>query len=226
MIFILSIQYNIALVEDNPVNRKDFIDKLQLFKDIHIICICNSGEEFVSKTKNLPIDKLPDVVFMDLKMDKLSGPETIRISKLNEYKMKFIAYTVFDDDSHIFDAIKAGAVGYLLKHESGQKIYDCIIETMENGGSGISPSIARKALEMLVNAKKEVVSDSIIEKNLTQKEKQILELLIKGLDAKRIAETLDSSPLTVRKHIANVYRKLHVNSKAQVISLATKEKWF
>lgn len=222
----MTIQYNIALVEDNAVNRKDFKDKLELFRNINIVCICNSGEEFIERTKSLPIDKLPDVVFIDLKMDKLSGPETIRISKLNENKMQFIAYTVFDDDSHIFDAIKAGAVGYLLKHESGQKIYDCLIETMENGGSGISPSIARKALEMLVKSNNEVIPDSIIEKNLTLKEKQVLELLIKGLDAKRIAETLDSSTLTVRKHIANVYKKLHVNSKAQVISLANKEKWF
>lgn len=219
-------KYHIALVEDNAVNRSDFKDKISSFNDVKLICICQSGEEFIEKTKGMPIDKLPDVVFMDLKMDKLSGAETIRLSKLNENKMQFIAYTVFDDDAHIFDAIKAGAVGYLLKHESGQKIYDCLIETMENGGSGISPSIARKALEMLIKTDQDVIPDSIIEKTLTQKEKQILELLIKGLDAKRIAETLDSNTLTVRKHIANVYKKLHVNSKAQIISLANKEKWF
>lgn len=217
--------YNIALVEDNAVNRKDFKDKIQSFQNIQIVFMCESGEEFLEKTKGMQIEKLPDMVFIDLKMDKLSGPETIRLSKLNENKMQFIAYTVFDDDKHIFEAIRAGAVGYLLKHESGQKIYDCLIETMENGGSSISPSIARKALEMLVNPTAEIKSDSIIEKSLTQKEKEILELLIKGLDAKRIAETLDSNTLTVRKHIANVYKKLHVNSKAQIISLASKESW-
>ncbi len=217
--------YNIALVEDNAVNRKDFKDKLTNFKNINLVFVCHNGEDFLEKTNGLPIDKLPDVVFMDLKMDKLSGSETIRISKLNENKMQFIAYTVFDDDTHIFDAIKAGAVGYLLKHESGQKIYECLIETIQNGGSGISPSIARKALEMLGKTNNNLIQDSLIEKTLTPKEKEILELLIKGLDAKRIAETLDSNTLTVRKHIANVYKKLHVNSKAQIISLANKEKW-
>lgn len=218
-------KYRIALVEDNAVNRKDFAEKMASFSDVGITWVCNNGEEFIEKTRGLPIEKLPDVVFMDLKMDVLSGPETIRIAKTHQSKMQFIAYTVFDDDAHIFDAIKAGAVGYLLKHESGQKIYDCLIETMENGGSGISPSIARKALEMLIKSDKEEVSDSLIERTLTPKEKQILELLVKGLDAKRIAEAIDSNTLTVRKHIANVYKKLHVNSKAQIISLANKEKW-
>lgn len=218
-------KYRIALVEDNAVNRKDFEEKMAVFSNVGISWVCNNGEEFIEKTRGLPIEKLPDVVFMDLKMDVLSGPETIRIAKTHQNKMQFIAYTVFDDDAHIFDAIKAGAVGYLLKHESGQKIYDCLIETMENGGSGISPSIARKALEMLIKSDKEEVSDSLIERTLTPKEKQILELLVKGLDAKRIAEAIDSNTLTVRKHIANVYKKLHVNSKAQIISLANKEKW-
>ncbi|MCC7299305.1 MAG: response regulator transcription factor [Bacteroidia bacterium] len=218
-------KYRIALVEDNAVNRKDFEEKMAVFSNVGITWVCNNGEEFIEKTRGLPIEKLPDVVFMDLKMDVLSGPETIRIAKTHQNKMQFIAYTVFDDDAHIFDAIKAGAVGYLLKHESGQKIYDCLIETMENGGSGISPSIARKALEMLIKSDKEEVSDSLIERTLTPKEKQILELLVKGLDAKRIAEAIDSNTLTVRKHIANVYKKLHVNSKAQIISLANKEKW-
>lgn len=218
-------KYKIALVEDNSVNRKDFKDKLSNYNNLQLVLICSSGEEFIEKTKKMPFDKLPDVVFMDLKMDKLSGAETIRLSKLHENKIQFIAYTVFEDDTHIFEAIKAGAIGYLLKHESGQKIYDCIIETMENGGSGLSPSIARKALEILVKTEQEIPSDSIIDKTLTQKEKQILELLIKGLDAKRIAESIESNILTVRKHIANVYKKLHVNSKAQIISLANKEKW-
>lgn len=219
--------YRIALVEDNAVNRKDFIEKVKPFSNVELVCICENGEEFLEKTKGLPFEKLPDVVFMDLKMGKLSGSETIRLSKLNENKMQFIAYTVFDDDAHIFDAIKSGAVGYLLKHENGQKIYDCLVETLENGGSGISPSIARKALEMLIKKESEATEkDSLIEKTLTQKEKQILELLIKGLDAKRIAESLDSNTLTIRKHIANVYKKLHINSKAQAISLAHKERWF
>lgn len=219
--------YRIALVEDNAVNRKDFMEKVKPFENIQLVCICENGEEFLENTKGLPLEKLPDVVFMDLKMGKLSGAETIRLSKLNENKMQFIAYTVFDDDGHIFDAIKSGAVGYLLKHESGQKIYDCLVETLENGGSGISPSIARKALEMLIKKEgEETEKDSLIEKTLTQKEKQILELLIKGLDAKRISESLDSNTLTIRKHIANVYKKLHINSKAQAISLAHKERWF
>ena len=137
--------------------------------------------------------------------------------------------TVFDDDNKIFEAIQAGAIGYLLKDESAAEIYNAIINVLEYGGSPMSAAIARKTLQLLSRAsvaptaeKSNIEIDSI----LSEREKEILHQIIHGHDAKRVSEILSISVLTVRKHIANIYHKLHVNSRAQIIHLAHDRKWF
>lgn len=220
--------YSIALVEDNEVNVKSFIEKLKAYSAHLKIEVYEGGQAFLKKIKLLPLEKYPDIVFMDLQMPGLNGVETIKLSKIHNDKMLFIAYTVFDDDQHIFEAIMAGAQGYLLKNEDGETIYKCIIDTLENQGSSMSPAIARKALRMLSQpvASTPVEENNFLQQVLTDREIEILQQLVKGYDAKKIAVIIDISTLTVRKHISNIYQKLHINSKAQVMSLANKEKWF
>jgi DNA-binding NarL/FixJ family response regulator len=132
--------------------------------------------------------------------------------------------TLFDDDEKIFEAIKAGAVGYLLKDENADRIVEAIKEITEFGGSPMSPRIARKALQMLMSSehKSEKKNDS----GLSERELDILKGLVDGLDYKAVAEKLFISPLTVRTHITKIYKKLRVNNKVQAVNLAVKNKWF
>jgi len=221
-------EFRIALAEDNAVNRNTFMQKLSLSKKLRLIFSANNGNECLEKLKGLFHTEMPQVIFMDLKMPEMDGIETIRIAKSLYPQIHFIVLTIFDDDSKIFDAIKAGASGYLLKHEPASVLEESVIDILETGGAPMSPAIARKALQLLSkssnNENDRVVANEMPE-SITQREKEILQNMVSGWDAKRIAAELNISTLTVRKHIANIYEKLHVSSRAQIIMLATKHNW-
>lgn len=218
---------NIALTEDNFINRNTFLQKIKPYPELNLVFTADNGHECLEELKGLPLQLQPLVIFMDLEMPEMDGIETIQIAKSLYPDIHFIVLTVFDDDEKIFEAIKAGASGYLLKHESAQTINDAITNVLEYGGAPMSPAIARKTMQLLSKATqdKETAPGESIPKIITEREQEILQLLINGWDAKRIASGLNLSVLTVRKHIANIYNKLHVTSKAQVISLAHKNKW-
>lgn len=216
----------IALVDDNALNRSNFVQKVAVFPELEISIIASDGHEFLENIKGLPLQHLPLVVFMDIQMPGLNGIDTIKMAKSIYPSIHFIVLTVFEDDDTIFDAIQAGASGYLLKHESHHTIRQAIQEVLDFGGAPMSPAIARKTLKILGQKKNNEHTDtSVIESLLTEREFEVLQHLVNGYDAKRIAEFTGISTLTVRKHIANVYIKLHVNSKAQVISMAHKNNW-
>lgn len=218
--------FRIALAEDNMVNRNTFMQKLKVTEDLHLVFSAGNGNECLEQLKGLPHQILPQVIFMDLEMPELDGIETIRIAKSLYPQIHFIVLTVFDDDEKIFEAIKAGASGYLLKHEPAVVLQEAIINVMEFGGAPMSPAVARKALKLLSKTiATEEASAGVLPATITDREQEILQYMVNGGDAKRIASALNISVLTVRKHIANIYEKLHVNSKAQVISLAHKNKW-
>lgn len=221
-------QFKIALTEDNAVNRNTFLKKLQISGQMDLVFMAHNGNECLEELKGLSHKGLPDVIFMDLEMPELDGIETIRIAKTLYPHIQFIVLTVFDDDAKIFDAIRAGASGYILKHEPAAVLEAAVVEVLQTGGAPMSPAIARKTLQLLSRAKEtaqELTPTSDIPVNLTEREQQILHQMVSGWDAKRIAVELQVSVLTIRKHIANIYDKLHVNSRAQVISLAHKNKW-
>ncbi|CAN5575806.1 response regulator transcription factor [soil metagenome] len=217
----------IAIVDDNPVNRNNFMQKVSLFPELEVSIIATNGHEFLEELKGQPLHNLPEVVFMDIQMPGLNGIDTIKLAKAIYDNIHFIVLTVFEDDDTIFEAIQAGASGYLLKHESHHTIREAIKEVLEFGGAPMSPAIARKTLKILGQTKKteSSTSMSVIETILTDREIEILLHMVNGYDAKRIGEITGISALTVRKHIANIYTKLHVNSKAQVISMAHKNNW-
>jgi DNA-binding NarL/FixJ family response regulator len=220
--------FKIAMAEDNAVNRNTFLQKIRVSGKLELIFAAADGNECLAELKGLPHAILPQVLFMDLEMPDLNGIETIRIAKALYPQIHFIVLTVFDDDEKIFEAIKAGASGYLLKHESAAMLENAVVEVLETGGAPMSPAIARKALSLLSRSTEAASQDngtSSMPVNITEREKQILQLMVNGWDAKRIATELHLSVLTVRKHIANIYDKLHVNSRAQVITLAHKNKW-
>lgn len=219
--------FKIALTEDNAVNRNTFQQKVRQLNDFEVLFVAENGHECLEALKGMPEVKLPQVIFMDIEMPEMNGIETISIAKALYPQIHFIVLTVFDDDDKIFEAIKAGASGYLMKHEPAEVLKDSVLNVLENGGAPMSPAIARKALHLLSQTTRAAAEEhGHLPSAITEREKEILQYTVNGWDAKRIAATLNISTLTVRKHIANIYEKLHVQSKAQVIQMAHKNKWF
>jgi DNA-binding NarL/FixJ family response regulator len=220
--------FTVALAEDNRVNRNTFLQKIKGYPEIQLVFESEDGNDFLEQLQGLPHNKLPQVVFMDIEMPGMDGVSAIRIGKTLFPHIHFIVLTVFDDDEKIFEAIRAGASGYLLKHESAAVLKESIESVMESGGAPMSPPIARKALQLLSHTpspKTDSPVNEALPETVTEREFEILKHTVNGWDAKRIAAALDLSVLTVRKHIANIYQKLHVNSKAQIITLAHKNRW-
>lgn len=219
--------FSIALAEDNLVNRNTFFQKIKQLDDLQLLFVAENGHDCLESLKGLPDSKLPQVIFMDIEMPEMDGIEAIAIAKTLYPQIHFIVLTVFDDDDKIFEAIKAGASGYLMKHEPAAILHDAIINVMEFSGAPMSPAIARKTLKLLGQTEKmSIESRGSIPTAISEREKEILQYTVNGWDAKRIAVALNISTNTVRKHVANIYEKLHVQSKAQVIQMAHKNKWF
>ena len=154
-------------------------------------------------------------------MPVLNGIETTVIVKNKFPHIKIIMLTVFDNDENIFNAIKAGADGYLLKEINAKDLHDGIVETL-NGGAAMNPSIALKTLKLLRNP---ISIDNLQDKEdiqLTPRETEVLEQLSKGLNYIKIAENLILSTGTVRKHIENIYKKLQVHNKLEAVQKAKK----
>lgn len=220
----------IALAEDQAVNRSTFMRKAEQMLHCDLIFVANNGGDCLEKLNGLPESLKPEVLFMDIEMPGMNGIETIARAHILYPTIHFIVLTVFDDDDKVFEAIKAGAEGYLLKHESSQILEEAVKNVVEFGGVPMSPAIARKALMLLqksqVDVTKSQAKNSAIPENISDRESEVLHYLVDGLDAKAISVHMSLSVHTVRKHIANVYDKLHVCSKAQIISLAHKQGWF
>ena len=216
----------IGIVDDKASNRNILEEKLLQNGLFSITVKASNGEEFLEKMRTLDETEKPGIVMMDLEMPVLDGIATIASGSSLYPEIKFVVLTVFDDDDKIFRAIKSGACGYLLKEESSAAITEMLINLSENGAGPISPSIAFKILQMIQNNQQGENFKSEEPKNpenffsLSEREKEILQLLCRGLEYKEIAAKINISPNTVKKHTCNIYHKLHVNSKAQVMRIA------
>ena len=207
-----------VIVDDNTFLIKAIREKLSFFDDIQIKFTALDGSDLLTKISN---NHNIDVILMDIDMPILNGIEATEIIKNKYPHIKVIMLTVFDNDENIFNAIKAGADGYLLKEVEPKTLYEGIIDTL-NGGAAMNPSIALKTLKLLRNPidldnKKE---EEIIK--LSAREIDVLEQLSKGLNYINIAENLFLSPATVRKHIENIYTKLQVHNKLEAVQKAKK----
>lgn len=212
----------LAIVDDKNQNRLPLAERLATHENIEVAFTASNGNDFLQKaTLHQPLD----VVLMDVEMPELNGIQTVSIAADLYPTTRFIMLTVFDDEDKIFEAIKSGACGYLLKDDSITDIYKSIKEAVELGGAPMSPGIARKALGLLSKAQMPESTLTNVPEEISQRELEILKWLVNGLDYKAIAEKLFISPHTVRKHIGNIYQKLHVNSKAQAIRLVMKKRW-
>ncbi len=213
---------NVAIVDDKQPNRVSLSEKLSFVNDITVLFLAANGEDFLEQMKAQKHQ--PDVVLMDIDMPVMNGIEAVNIASGLYAETKFVMLTVFDDDDKIFEAIKSGAIGYLLKDENVDRIVEAVKQIVEFGGSPMSPRIARKALQLLMGAKVEAKQKE--ETILSPREMDILKGLVEGLDYKGVADKLFISPHTVRTHITKIYQKLHVSSKTQAVMVAVKNKWF
>jgi len=216
----------VGLVDDNRLNRNTLAGKIKEFDDIQLVLTAISGDDCLEQIKNQRLENLPQVIFMDLEMPGMDGIQTTRILRSFYPDIFILILTIFDDSEKIFEAIQAGAHGYMLKDETSSGLHQAIKSVIEMGGAPMSPGIARKALQLLSQSPakflEKLPEEHWMDSLLTEREKEVLSLTVKGYDAKRIAEILSISFLTVRKHIANVYQKLHVRSRSQLIALGLK----
>jgi DNA-binding NarL/FixJ family response regulator len=214
----LSMNY-IAIVDDNKSLCSTLKDKLSRFADFEVLFTAENGKDFLKEMKEARNAIEPDVVLMDIDMPIMNGIDAVGEAKLRFPKTKYLMLTIFDEDEKIFNAIKAGADGYLLKDEPIEKIKEAIDNLLKNEGAPMSPSIARKVLNLLTNTKQYLSKSDKIQSendyNLTDRETEILTLLVDGFEYKEIAQKLGLSPNTIRNNISKIYNKLHVSSRMQ-----------
>ncbi|MGB0177625.1 MAG: response regulator [Owenweeksia sp.] len=208
----------ILIAEDNARIARSLTEKLELFEDLKVKGWEANGRALL---KHLGRNAAVEVVLMDINMPVLDGIETTKEVKRLYPHIKVIMSTVFDEEQYIFEAIMAGANGYLLKDERPEKLYGSIQEVLA-GGAPMSPSVARKALNMIRYQREQLQPAE--EYNLTKRETEILEQLATGINYNQIADNLFISSGTVRKHIENIYQKLQVHNKMEAVQLALKNR--
>jgi DNA-binding NarL/FixJ family response regulator len=205
---------SIAIIEDDEDVRdslKILVETTEGLECAGAFCDAESGLEFLTADP-------ADIVLMDIHLPGMDGIECVRQLKSVHPEMHFIMCTVFQDDNSVFNALKAGATGYLLKNEDPDKIAEAIFE-LHSGGSPMTPQIARRVLESF---NKPAVHDEI--HLLTKRETELLGFVSKGFRNKEIADKLFISTETVRKHINNIYQKLHVQSRMEAVNKIFGEK--
>ncbi len=209
--------------------------KIVIFEDNHdlresLFALLNSTGEFevlgaftnCSKIYEQITDLKPDVILMDIDMPETNGIEGLKIVTTNFPEINVIMLTVFESNDYIFDAIRAGAVGYLLKKSSPSEIIKAIHEVKE-GGTVMTPSIARKVLQFFPKEPevKEPINDKVDPtEKLTLREMEVLELLTKGFTYRMAAYELGISTETIRTYIKRIYNKLHVHSNTEAVAVA------
>jgi DNA-binding NarL/FixJ family response regulator len=203
----------IGIVDDNSFLISSTKEKLSIFEDLEISFSALNGEEAINMIK----DQLPlDIILMDIEMPVMDGIQATNRIKHLYPQIKIVILTVFDNDENIFNAIKAGADGYLLKDVNPRDMYQGLIDTME-GGAAMSPSIAKKTLNLLRNPDELILKQSSDEITLSNREIEVLEQLSKGLKNKQVANNLFISPGTVKKHVDHIYSKLHAHNRVELM---------
>lgn len=204
----------VTVFDDNPKRREGLKLLLEATDGMDCVGLYNDCQNVVDHIN----ESNPDVVLMDIDMPHTNGIEGLLILRPHFPNIKVLMQTVFEDDHKVFAAICAGADGYILKQSTPSKLLEGILEVMQ-GGAPMTPVIARKVLQLFTkqNAPK---SDKF---QLTKRETEILEYLVKGYSYKMIAEACFVSYATVNSHVSNIYAKLQVQSSAGAVAVAIRE---
>ncbi|MEO8147259.1 MAG: response regulator transcription factor [Bacteroidia bacterium] len=205
----MNTKIKVAIVEDDTELRNLLEKLVNKQPDMHVIKTFSNGKPFISEFKMLDVD----VVIMDINMPGKNGIECVTETKIQKPHVQFLISTSFENHEYIFQALCAGATGYILKSDKPSELLDAI-RTINEGGSPMSMQIAR----LVVNSFQAQSQPDDSVNSLSARQKEIIHLLAQGMFYKEISERLFLSPMTVRTHIRNIYEKLHVNSKTEAIN--------
>lgn len=206
----------VSIIEDDEYIRSSVTQFLQMQHDMHFVAGFGSVRDFLTG------DILtPDVLLLDIELPEISGLEGAFMIKQKFPDINILMLTVYEEKERVFKALQAGATGYLLKNTPLNKIRTAIIEA-KDGGVPMSPIVAKKVIAFFAD-KPALNKDEVCE-TLTEREFEIAQLLVKGDTYKQIAYVLFISPDTVRQHIKNIYRKLQINSRVQLINEIDRKK--
>ncbi len=205
---------SVGIIEDRTEIREALASYFKSLDDIYCNIAVESVEDFLSLITN---ETVIDVLLLDIELPGISGINGIHLIKEKLPEINIIIITVYDDDDKIFNALKNGATGYLLKNTPFPQIKKSI-EDIHSGGAPMTPVIARKVITFFSETKKQTIKDP-----LTPKEKLVVAGLIDGLSYKKIAESFGNSIETIRSHIKSIYKKLEVNSRAEIVAKSAKD---
>ena len=207
-------EIRILIVDDHEMVRNGLSTMLEREEDFAVIGEAQNGVEAVDKAKSLK----PDVVLMDLRMPEMDGVEAMRRIRAEQEDAKFLVLTTFDTDEYIFDAIEAGAKGYLLKDTSREDLFRAV-QTVNRGESLIEPAVVSRVLNRLTELSQRSAQgpDHLA---LSEREIEVLELMAKGAANKQIAGDLSITESTVKTHVANIFQKLDVSRRTEAVTKA------
>ncbi len=199
---------SVNIVEDNHEFRYALRMSIESEPDMRVTALFERAEDFLDHLR----DETPDVVIMDINLPGISGVEAVYRLKERKPGIEVMMCTVYDDDVNIFTSLQAGACGYILKTSTVDEIVSAVREAV-SGGAPMTPGIARKALGFFRNTARPAVETA---EHLTKRELEILDLLGAGKTYQQISDALFISLGTTQSHIKNIYRKLHVHSRAEI----------
>jgi DNA-binding NarL/FixJ family response regulator len=203
-------QITVCIVEDRIDIREALFSLVDSQPNITCIGSYENAEDALVGIPELQ----PNVVLMDIDLPKMNGIECIKLLKPKCPRVQFMICTVYDEDEKVFEALRTGANGYILKRSPPARLLEAIVE-LYHGGSPMSSDIARKIVLSFQQKPEEKIQE---EYHITPREQEILQLLSKGLSYQELADKLFISSKTVRKHIFNIYEKLHVNSRMEAVN--------
>lgn len=204
----------IALAEDNGFLAQSLINKLGLFDEFKVKFQAINGQELLHA---LDGDANLDVILMDIQMPVMDGIVATEEVTRKYPHIKIIMLTVLDSEQKIYEAIQAGAMGYLLKESTPNELQQSIHEILD-GGAPMSPEVSRKAMKIIRNPDRVHVEEKNFD--LSAREREVLQHLSQGLDTNQISANLFISPNTVKRHMEKIYRKLEVHNKAEALQRA------
>lgn len=207
----------VAIFDDNKNIRNSILLLLKTEPDLEVVGSFSNARNCVDKV----VECRCDVVLMDIEMPGVNGIEAVRLLKKEAPDVTVIIQTVFEDEDRIFDSLKAGASGYILKTRL-KDLADAIRET-HAGGAPMTPWVARKVLNIIYNSK-ETDRQPTVDYNLTVKEKEILTHIVNGLSYKMMTAEMNISYETVRSHVKRIYEKLHVASLTEAVAKAINQR--
>lgn len=200
---------SLAIVDDLPEVREGLKQFISLNPEFNVLNTFSSAEEALHELPKLN----PDIVIMDISLPGMNGIDCIRLVKDKSPGTQFMMFTVYENDEKVFEALKAGASGYLLKNTGLVQMIEALKE-LHNGGSPMSANIARKLVTLFREKEKDVPEVAL----LTKREYELLQLLSKGLLYKEISTQLNITMNTVKQHIHNIYEKLHVQNRTEALN--------